>query len=655
MKVLVFDTEHEYGIMRPWENGFYLSCLAYCWIEDGIIGEPKVLWYCHREVDPSPMPVYLEQIQALVDQADLLVAHNLKHDLNIIRYFGIDTECKELWCTMLVDYLVNGQDPYLSYGLDDVAERRGYGLKDQTVKMMWDKGMKTYDISLEVLEKYAKRDVEMTALIYNGELLDVLEKKMMPLVKVQNEFTMSLSDMELNGFVFDKQTAEEIYATFRARSDEICRDLLEMFSEPRLNLSSNHQLSAALFGGTCEVKWREWVTKTYKTKPETRYYEKEFKEKVTLPGFFTPPKGAETEREGVFSTDKGTITELRARTPEQKLIKSLLAELSKVDKVCETLRGKKNETGLIAKTHGDFIHAKFNQCVTSTGRLSSSDPNSQNLPRDGTSPIKRCIRPRYDVIVQFDLSQIEWRAAAWLSQDSTMVHEVNTGVDQHTSACVDIMGLKFVDKKDPESKENRNHAKVFNFRMIYGGTAFGFYADSKMPRFSKSKWGAIVTEFFNKYPGLKDWQDANIRAGSESGELVLPTGRRFKFRKYASYGGYEDFNERQFKNYPVQGLAGGDILPLVCVLLRRALRANGLVSKLILTVHDSLVLDCPITEVKRVAKLCYLLMKDLPAHIEYWFQLPMPWNVKLDGECEYGPNYGEMKEITYEEVKGDNG
>jgi DNA polymerase I-like protein with 3'-5' exonuclease and polymerase domains len=652
MKILILDTEHEYGIMRPWEEGFYLSCIAYCWIVDGAHQEGSVLWVTHKEVEPAPMPPIIAQVQRLVNEADLVVGHNLKHDLNILRYYGVDFELPKIWCTMLTEYLLAGQDAQRSWGLDEVCEHRGLGSKDRTLSVMWERGMHTCDIPLDLLEHYAKRDVELTALLYMAQAKEVLEEGMTALVDLQNEFTLSLSDMEVGGFGFNVKLAEEMYEEYDKNSKAIHTELIEIFGEPRLNIRSGPQLSAALFGGSVEVSSTAWVTKTLKTKPETRYYEKTYKEKVSLQGIFPVPVRQETKREGVYITDKSAIDALPKDTPVRRKVKKLLLLISSIDKVKETLRGKNEGTGLLSKTYDGIIHPRFNQCVTTTGRLSSSDPNSQNLPRGSTSPIKRCISPRLHFLVQFDLSQIEWRAAAWLSQDRVMMHEVNTGVDQHIEACKGIMGLKFVDKHDPESKINRDYAKVFNFRMIYGGTAHGFFSDPKMPSFTKGKWKGIVNEFYNKYEGLKQWQDDNIARTIIRGSMGLATGRRFKFHKTKFQHANMEYNERQIKNYPVQGLAGGDILPLVVVLVRRGLRQNGLQSRLILTVHDSIVLDCPKDELKRVVKLCYLISNNLAQYISEYFNIN--WNVKLAGECEYGTNYGELKEISYAETLESN-
>lgn len=247
-------------------------------------------------------------------------------------------------------------------------------------------------------------------------------------------------------------------------------------------------------------------------------------------------------------------------------------------------------------------------------------------------------------IMQFDLSQIEWRAAAWLSQDPIMIYEINNGVDQHIAACVDLMELPFKNKKDPESKKNRDHAKVFNFRMIYGGTAYGYYLDQNMPDFSKGKWEKIVDSFFTKYSGLKDWHDKLIATVyKQQGFLEIPTGRRFLFPKTIQSDGSYGYNERTIKNYPVQGISGGDILPLCAVIIRRGIVKYKLLAKPILTVHDSIVFDYPKEEENKLARLCMLTAINLPQYISNYFNID--WNVNLAAEIEIGNNYGSLKEL----------
>jgi DNA polymerase-1 len=316
----------------------------------------------------------------------------------------------------------------------------------------------------------------------------------------------------------------------------------------------------------------------------------------------------------------------------------MLLEYSNVKKVVSTLWSPNPKKGLLNKLGVDrHIHPNLNQTVTATGRLSSSDPNSQNMPRGNTSPIKECIIPAYDGIMEVDLSQIEWRVAAELSADQEMLREINNGIDQHTATCTDLMEL-------PYSKENRTDAKIFNFRMIYGGTPYGFYMDSKMPKFTLKKWEAVFRNFYAKYWGLEDWQNRNIGEVMREGVLTTITGRRFTFHKTLRKEGIDVYNERQIKNYPVQGIAGGDILPLLAVIIRRGLHAAGLESRLILTVHDSIIIDYVDTERERVTKLCSIVVNNLREYVERYFDIK--WFSSLGGEIEIGPNWGSMEEVA---------
>ena len=238
------------------------------------------------------------------------------------------------------------------------------------------------------------------------------------------------------------------------------------------------------------------------------------------------------------------------------------------------------------------------------------------------------------MILNADLSQIEWRVAAFLSQDPTMIAEINSGVDQHATSCTNLMKL-------PLNKLNRFYAKTFNFRMIYGGTAWGFHKDPHMPKFGIKKWKQVIIDFYLKYPMLKVWQDRNItHVAQGDGTLTIFTGRIFQF-KLDMYSG--KYNDRQIKNWPIQGVSRGDILPLAGVIIFNATNKIKLRAKPILTVHDSMVYSCPDNEVDRLADLCMKVFNNLPFYIEqYW---GVKWNVNLTGEIEIGENYGATKKI----------
>jgi DNA polymerase-1 len=188
------------------------------------------------------------------------------------------------------------------------------------------------------------------------------------------------------------------------------------------------------------------------------------------------------------------------------------------------------------------------------------------------------------------------------------------------------------------TKDNRNDAKIFNFRMIYGGSPYGFYMDTKMPDKPLKWWKKVVFGFENKYYRLTGWQQDNITNVMRHGCLRIKTGRKFVFNKVG-----QEYNERQIKNYPVQGLAGGDILPLLAVIIRRGMQKASLESRMILTVHDSIVFDVLIKEKERLIKLIEIVLNNLVNYIKSYYNIS--WSADLAGEIEVGPNYADLKGI----------
>ena len=652
MKILIFDCEHREGMFKPWDEDFVLSCVQTRFIDaEKDIDNFETLWFEHKNIDdwytPAPVECW-KRLQGLVDNADIVCNHNLKHDIVVTSYLGgINFENKRLWCTMVVDYLIHGQDNTIGYGLDEVAERRGKGNKIGSAKEYWDTGVHTEDIPHDFLQEYAEQDVRLTGDIFKEQLAEVEGKQILKIIQIQNEFILSLAEMEMVGLKIDVERALLIYEKAVKEVAILEQKLKEIFGDNRLNLQSNDHLSAILYGGKCTITTTEWVVKELKSKPESKYYEKSFDEEVEFPQIFEPLPRTELKKKGFWKTDKITLSQLRAKTPLAKQIKTLLNELSIQTKIKETLLGK-GGAGILNKVASDgSVHTTFNNAFTTTGRLSSSSPNVMNLPREGTNPIKEVVIPHFDGLFQWDLSQIEWRDAAFLSQDPVMIHEINTGIDQHIAACVDLMELPFVSKSDTQSKENRDHAKVFNFRMIYGGSFWGFFLDPKMPAFTKTKWKAIIEAFFQKYKGLYNHnQEQLAKVWENNGKLEIFSGRRFTFHKteYDKKNGDYIYPENAVKNWPIQGNSGGDILPMACVIIRRGMRQRNMKSKMILTVHDSIVFDYVDEELQSLTQLCMAVTDNLTNYISSYFGIN--WNVNLGGECEYGKRYANLSPVA---------
>jgi DNA polymerase-1 len=632
LKIIALDTETSAKPKHlPWHDGFYLTCVG---IVDAV--DEFVWWFDHRESSNAPWDLMLQHIQEKIDEADLVVAHNVKFDMNILRSFGIDFTNTKVWCTQVADYLLEGQDRRIFYNLSDVAQRHGFKPKLDEVKRYWDAGKETNIIPRSLLNEYVLDDAHKTLDIYHSQIRK-MDTKLVKVVQLQAEFAKVLSEMETRGIKIDVERANDIIKDYTDRKYRVNEYLCKLFNIDDVNLDSGDTLSALLFGGDATFIREEWYYKECKTKPYTYYYPRTVRTKEKVAGMgWVPEKGTAKKKAGYYSTDKTIINNLKCKTKRQKAIKKYLIKYSEIKKVLESLVGKKGNAGLLNKIQPDgLVHTSYNQTVTKTGRLSSSDPNSQNFPRSGTSPIKEVIIPRLDGILNADLSQIEWRMAAFLSQDRTMIREINGGIDQHSSACTSLMEL-------PLTKENRTDAKVFNFRMIYGGTAYGYYMDTKMPPFTLRKWERIVQGFFKKYTGLSQYHVNQVNDTLRTGKHILPTGRWFRFVKDKLVKGVMSYNDRHPKNYPVQGISGGDVLPLAAVIIAKGMRKRNMKSYMFLTVHDSIVFDYVKEELEELAKLCLTVFKNLPYYIEQYFGFSV--NVKLEGECEIGVNYGSVKE-----------
>tara|TARA_R110001599_G_scaffold29525_1_gene100822 strand:+ start:455 stop:2569 length:2115 start_codon:yes stop_codon:yes gene_type:complete len=271
------------------------------------------------------------------------------------------------------------------------------------------------------------------------------------------------------------------------------------------------------------------------------------------------------------------------------------------------------------------LYAEFNQCRTATGRLSSSRPNMQNMPRGGTFPVKKAFVSRFGdhgMLMEFDFAQLEFRAAAYLSDDAVAKEEIDTGFDVHTYTA------DFLTKMGQST--SRQEAKSRTFAPLYGAMN-GSPAEK-----------AYNVHFIDKYNGIKDWhrrlQDDAIRNKS----IVLPTGRVFSFpdAKRNRNGGAT--GATKIKNYPVQSFATADIVPLCLVNLREALRWRGLNSSIVNTVHDSVLLDCMEDEVPVIKRILEVEFStdSIRQMIEDFYGFDM--NVPLSIDTKKGENWLDM-------------
>lgn len=237
-------------------------------------------------------------------------------------------------------------------------------------------------------------------------------------------------------------------------------------------------------------------------------------------------------------------------------------------------------------------------------------------------------------MLTFRVSQLEWRVGAELSKDKTMIGEIIDGLDIHTANAINLFG----------SDKYRQESKTISFRSLYGGSAYAFFMDARMPKKSLEEWENIVASFYKKYSGLKAWQDANYKEVCKNGRLVTPTGRLLVFKKKRKPDGSWVYPRPSVCNYPVQSVATADIVPLAMLEIFNRLQAKKLTDKCLIInqVHDSIILDCVDDKkiIDNVCSICYTTFNDLPVLIKRWFGID--WITPLTGECKYGLNWGKM-------------
>ena len=661
MKNLCLDVETSVApFHRPWCRDSFLVNVAT--VDE--LGNKRVWWFYHREIDPVDQQKVVTNLQAYLDQFDRLIGHNFKFDLQWLWHLGIDTSRHRLFCTKIAEYLLHGQDQ-VQYNLDSLCERYNVPLKLDQVRKFWEAGYNTDEVPIGILKAYVTQDADSTLQVFQKQVPLIQRYGLAKLVGLQVHLMTILARMEATGVLVDQDAMHRYTEETRQKLAECEEGLFDLFGQ-RFNLGSGDELSAHLYGGVVKVpdkerfvttkkcKYREPYIFTYKDGRKTVKYrtrqldqlvvkERNVVHQVKVDGVgFDPPDRSELKKEGYFATDKGTIARLRPRNKKQRAILEMLGERSALAKLLETFEGKSEGTGLINQIHPDgCLHPSFNQTVTRTGRLSSSQPNGQNLPRGSTSPVKKVIIPRFDCIANADLSQLEWRVAGALSGDPVIRDEVIHDVDCHADDAIRLLGA---DPDGQHFKEHRTTAKITTFRLIYGGSAWGFYLDPEMPNYSLKKWQQIVEQFYEKYHRLGEWQQENIRFVHKRGYLRTPSGRILKFQKLdkeiATRRG-EVYNTSQIKNYPVQAFATADITPLAMKHIWRKMQVASLRSMIILQVHDSIVFDAIEQELPKLREICVGTFRDLPRLIErewgYKFTLP------LDGDFEVGPTYGDVE------------
>lgn len=352
-----------------------------------------------------------------------------------------------------------------------------------------------------------------------------------------------------------------------------------------------------------------------------------------IAGFKLSPKVVKNVSANGFVTGKDVVSFLldQAQKKGNDLAIEFLQSMKRLNAVSVYLTSFCG--GIRRNTRPDgLLHTTFNQCITATGRLSSSDPNFQNQPRGGTFPVRRCVKSRFEggKIIEADFSGLEFRVAGELSQDTQIIADILEGKDVHkqTAAIINQCAIEDV------TKDMRQQAKAYTFAPLYGGRGAG----------EPSHVQNYFREYFNIYEGLAQWHDKLRNGVLATSKVTLPSGRELAWpdakreaNGWVTYG-------TQIVNYPVQSFATADIVPLACIRVHKIMKNRHIKSLCVLTVHDSIVVDVYPGEQDIVKDILVEGMEGVAEEIKkryaYTMVLPLAIEIKagenwLNGEIIY--------------------
>ena len=598
----------------------------------------EYVFFKHRDFKGIPDR---KKVQDILDKTTMLVGHNIKFDLLWLWEADFKYEGK-VYDTMIGEYILQ-RGLKTSLKLKHCCERRGVIQKsDITERYIKDK-ISFQFIPINMLEEYGRFDIKATRSLYDSQMLQFkkpINKGLVLTAKTMSEFLVVLTKMENNGIHIDSDALEQVEKDFQDEFNklrvELDEKIYEKMGDTKINPASPEQLSWLLYGVKVKDK-KEWarlfnlginpITKRqnkrphypkthlktlfrqgleplYKTRaqqcPSCEGKGKIQKIKVDGNPFKNLSKCKQCEgggfiyiqlkeragfdavgqsvmdiAEGGFKTDKLTLVKTtRFSSDDVKYFVEKISRYTALGTYLKTfVEGIKKH-----KTEKNFLYPQFMQCVTATGRLSSRDPNFQNQPRAKTFPIRKVINSRFKngKIMEIDFAQLEFRTAVFLAQDKQGMEDIKNGVDVHQYTA-DIIGC------------SRQEAKAHTFKPLYGGMSG---TDNEKKYYSA---------FLKKYPGIKDWHEKLQDEAIRYKVVTLPTGRQYSFPKAERMPWGGSSFSTQIKNYPVQGFATADIVPLACILIQKLLEKNNTKSLLVNTVHDSIVADVFPGEEKLVA------------------------------------------------------
>ncbi len=597
------------------------------------------------------------------DSHNIVVGHNLAFDLHwLFRHnpayqytFGRHLR---IWDTQLAQFILDGQtEPYPS--LNGVAVKYGLPSKLTEVEDLWAAGVATDEIDPAILDRYLKQDLDITEKVYLKQLEKAVANNQLQLILDMMESLLATIDMTWNGLRVDRARLADVHermiAAAATTKASLCATVAELFSIPDYLPTSAQQTALVLYGGELEVPTRIATGEVYKSGP--RKGEVKTKAGVTVryvagfgfPVLMTTEKGAPATHETALR--RLLVADSTVSAVARDFVE-LLLEFRDAQKQVSTYT-----TPLLAKSETTgIIHHRINHTVARTARLTSSDPNLQNVTN---GIVKTVFVPHADddLIVEHDFKQLEVVALAIRSRDKQLMRDLRDGFDIHIELFKDLTG------RVPMSEE-RKTAKRINFGLIYGAGKRKLAITSGLP---ESECQRFMDTFYNRYPGVAAYYEAGAEeartlstySGDRDKKGVpirkyvqrTTTGRNYVYREYEfpEGSGRYNFSPTELKNRPIQGFATGDVVPIAVGLLYRAVYEADLKVRLVNTVHDSIVASVPSACYDAYLATANRVLKSIPRYMQRVFGVE--FDLPLDVTASVGYNWGEQIDIKSLECK----
>jgi DNA polymerase-1 len=518
------------------------------------------------------------------------IAHNAKYDYIMMARYGLKIMPLK-FDTMIAEFVIDPGSRNL--GLKGLAFVR-LGEQMTEIEELIGKGKKQIsmaEVDVDAAAAYAAADAEITLRlmpILRGDLERVGGMKLMK--EIEMPLVTILADMEMSGILLDLPFFDAMSSDLQERLNEIAKQVYQSVGK-EFNLNSTQQLSEVLF------------------------------DRLRL----EPPNRGKKTASGHYSTAAAVLEGLRGK---HEVVDWVLEhrELSKLKSTyLDALPNAINPaTGR--------VHTSYSQTGAVTGRLSSSNPNLQNIPI--RTELGRRVRNGFiagpgNVLLSVDYSQIELRIVAHMAEDEGMLLAFRQGQDIHATTAGAIYSVPL----DTVTKEMRRHAKAINFGLIYGMSAFGLTRSTDLTLAESEKF---VSAYFEQFPGVKRYLDGIRKLAAEQGYVETLLGRRryFPMLKNPTNVNLKNREEREAINAPIQGTAA-DIMKIAMLHIPAALQKAGLNGKMLLQVHDEIVLECPKSELDATVRVMQETM-----------QTAYPLSIPLLTEARWGPSWGEMQVIT---------